>query len=130
MRKLTVWQTIDAPASVLWELLTSTDRWPEWGPTVKAAQLDGDRLGTGVRGQVTTVAGLTLPFEITDYREGWFWAWKVAGVPATDHTVEAVHVGRCRVGFGVPWPVAGYLAVCKVALRQLETLAAEEGSVR
>lgn len=106
-------------------MLVSPDLWPHWGPSVRRAHFDAPRLATGVTGTVTTVFGVELPFEITDHAESRRWAWKVAGVPATDHTVEPAGPGRCRVGFGVPWPAAAYLAVCHVALRRLDRLAGE-----
>lgn len=123
VKRLWVHREIDAPAEAVWELLTDPECWPQWGPTVQRAQLDGDRLEAGATGTVTTMVGIGLPFEITDYDDRARWAWKVAGVGATDHTVEPVGRDRCRVGFGVPWPAAPYLAVCRVALARLEAMA-------
>jgi uncharacterized protein YndB with AHSA1/START domain len=117
---------IDAPAKTVWELLANPECWPEWGPTVRRAQLHAARLDSGAKGTVTTVMGFGLPFEITAYEDGARWAWKVAGVGATDHTVEPAGMDRCRVGFGVPWPAAPYLAVCRVALSRLETMATHQ----
>ena len=72
---------------------------------------------------MTTLLRVRLPFEITAHTDGTRWAWKVAGVPATDHTVQALGPERCRVGFGVPWPAAPYLAICRMALGRLESIA-------
>lgn len=116
---------IDAPANRVWELLTTPAR-PAWGPTVRRAELHGDRLEAGATGVVTTLLGLDLPFEITGYDESEHWTWKVAGVTATDHRVEPLGPSRCRVGFGVPWPAAPYLTVCRVALRRLDAMATRE----
>lgn len=126
MKKLWVSRTINAPAAALWELLTEPRYWPEWGPTVREAEVDGDRLRIGSLGTVTTVVGVKLPFEVTDYDEGTRWSWKVGGIPATDHTVEPLGPHSCRVSFGVPWPVAPYLAVCRLALERLEKMASAE----
>lgn len=115
---------IDAPAEDLWALLTNLDRWPLWGPSVRRAELDpGSEFESGATGVVLTSLNVRLPFEITAYDDGARWAWKVAGLPATDHTVQALGSRRSRVGFGVPWPAAPYLAVCRVALRRLESVA-------
>jgi len=124
----TIWvhRDICSPPAILWGLLTEPKYWPEWGPTVQGAEFMGDRLRKGTRGTVTTAFGLRLPFEITSFDEGVRWSWKVAGVHATDHTVEPVDRTRCRVGFGVPWPATPYLAVCRVALDRLDTIAARE----
>lgn len=123
MKKLWVSRDIDAPQAVVWELLTDPKYWPEWGPSVRRAEVDDDRLRKGARGKVTTVLGLDVPFEITEFDEGVRWTWKVAGVSATDHTVESLEPARCRVAFGVPWPAAPYLAVCRLALERIECMA-------
>ncbi|MFW2380792.1 MAG: SRPBCC family protein [Acidimicrobiales bacterium] len=123
MKKLWVHRDIGAPPATVWELLTDPHYWSEWGPTVREADVHGDRLQMGARGTVTTVAGVDLPFEITNYDEGSRWEWKVGGVPATDHTVEPSGPDSCRVGFGVPWPAAPYLAFCRLALERLEKMA-------
>lgn len=47
----------------------------------------------------------------------------VAGVPATDHTVESLGPDRCRVSFGAPWVAVPYLAVCRLASSRLDGLA-------
>ena len=128
MRTVWVHREIDAPAERLWALLTDLEAWPEWGPTVRGAELRSERLEAGAVGTVTTAIGVEVGFEVTAYEEGARWAWRVAGVPATDHTVEALGANRCRVGFGVPWPAGPYLAVCQIALQRLHQLAREEAA--
>ena len=123
MKQLWVRRDIDAPAAVLWGLLVDPERWSSWGPTVRGAVLDDPPLRLGSRGTVTTVVGLRLPFDITAFEGGARWAWRVAGVPATDHTVASLGPDRCRVGFGAPWAAAPYLAVCRMALSRLDELA-------
>ena len=123
MKRLWVTADIDAPAERLWDLLTDLDAWPQWGPSVRAATIDAPALACGARGTVTTAVGVEVPFEVTRYEPGQHWAWRVAGVPATDHVVEPLGADRCRVGFGVPWPAAAYLAVCRAALSRLENMA-------
>ena len=124
----TVWarQDIEAPASILWALLTDVERWPEWGPTVIGAELDGDRFGLGATGTVTTPVRLRLPFEVTEYEEASRWSWSVAGMQATDHEVVATGPTSCRVGFGVPRLARPYLAVCRMALKRLDAIAPSE----
>ncbi len=129
MRRLWTHRVLDAPADVVWRLLIDPEHWPSWGPSVRRAVVDGPVIERGATGTVTTVGGVTLPFEITDYDEGTRWAWKVAGLPATDHTVEPVGPGRSRVGFGVPWPAGPYLAVCRLALARLEDAARGGGDI-
>ena len=123
VRKLWIYRDIDAPSEAVWELLTNTDSWPAWGPSVRRAELHGDRFETGATGTVTTVVGLDLSFVITHCTLGRNWSWRVAGVTATAHTVRPLDPGRCRAEFGVPWTVAPYLLVCRVALTRVQKLA-------
>ena len=120
-------RSIAAPPDVVWRLLTDLDAWSQWGPSVAGASIDTGsndtgELRLGTRGTVRTAAGVSLPFEVTRFGDGRRWAWKVAGVPATDHRVAPTTDG-CRVTFGVPWWAPGYLAVCAIALRRIERLA-------
>lgn len=125
MKQRWVYAEIDAPAAAVWGLLVDLDAWPRWGPSVRRASVDGGALAAGARGKVTTALGVSLPFEVTAFEPGVGWAWKVGGIEATDHRVESLGAHRCRVGFGVRWPAAPYLVVCRVALGRLERLAAE-----
>lgn len=132
-------RSMTAPPEVAWRLLTDLDSWPQWGPSITSAAIDPrpgapgpdssrpSGLWLGARGTVRTVVGLQLPFEVTAFEEGRRWAWAVAGVPATDHRVAATSTG-CVVTFGVPWWAPGYLAVCALALRRIESLAGSVGA--
>ncbi len=119
---------MSAPATAVWDLLVDTERWAAWGPTITDAVVDhggeGSRIGPGATGQVRTVAGLRLGFRVRDMDPGRRWTWAVAGVPATGHRVEPLGADCCRVTFEVPVWAAPYLAVCAVALRRIERLAA------
>ncbi|GAA4687372.1 SRPBCC family protein [Nocardioides nanhaiensis] len=116
-----------APAPVLWDLLTTVEAWPHWGPSVLGARLDDGsaRIGPGSTGQVRVPPGVWIPFRVTSYEEGVSWSWSVAGVPATGHTVATTRKG-CRVTFHVPWWAPAYGVVCLAALVRLERLAAED----
>lgn len=119
-----MWTTsrrIDAHADIVWRILTDLDAWPVWGPTVSAAESDGP-LRLGARGRVWTPVGVPLPFEITDFRSGHSWAWKVAGIPATHHGVDPAGSG-CRVWMSAPAWAPAYLPVLAIALRRIEGLA-------
>ena len=119
MRRLWVTSDFDVPAEQMWDLLVDPRQWPRWGPSVRGAVVDGGVLSTGATGTVTTVGGARLPFRITGLRPGVGWSWEVAGIGATDHAVTPLGAERCRVGFGVPWVAAPYLAVCRVALDRM-----------
>ena len=128
MRRLWTHRDIDAPAPVVWQLLCDLERWPDWGPSVRSASLDGHTLSLGATGTVTTAVGVALSFTITEFEANAAWAWKVAGLPATAHSVESLGADRCRARFGVPLAVAPYLAICALALRRIDELATVDAS--
>lgn len=120
---LSVERRMPARSESAWWVLTDLDAWPRWGPTVRRAELDrAGPLGLGSRGRVWTPVGIPLPFVVTEFEDGREWAWQVAGIPATRHSVLPDGDG-CRVAFGVPIWAPAYLAVCAVALKRIEDLA-------
>lgn len=121
-RRLVVDRTVDVPADVVWEVLVDTERWPEWGPSVSAVECDERHIQAGTVGRVRTPIGLALPFEITAC-ETYRWTWRVAGVPATGHRIEALGPDRCRVSFDLSPLAAGYVPICQRALERIARLA-------
>ena len=61
-RRLAVSRRIDAPGRVCWRLLTDTERWPEWGPSIRGVDCDQRYIERGTTGHVRTAGGLQLPF--------------------------------------------------------------------
>ena len=102
----------------------NVDRWSDWGPSVRAVVSPTERIALGTRGTIETIVRARLSFEITEFEPGRSWSWRVGGVDATTHTVEAV-AGGTRVTFGVPALAAPYVLVCVLALRRIEHLALE-----
>jgi len=117
--KLEVSEAIDAPPTVIWDILTDTHRWPRWGPTVRAVRCTHRRIRLGSEGAVQTPVGLWVPFVVTEYEHESRWSWEVASVPATGHRMLRIGPGRCRVVFEVPLPAAPYLFVCRIALQRI-----------
>lgn len=117
-----VHRVIHAPPARCWAWLTEFDRWPDWGPSVRAVEPPGAAVTLGLQGRVQTAAGPWVPFEITEYTPltevGGSWAWRVGGVAATTHAV-APHPRGARVTFGVPAWAAPYALVCQLALRRI-----------
>ncbi|AKK28032.1 SRPBCC family protein [Mycobacterium sp. EPa45] len=118
-------RAIEAPPEAVWSVLVDLDAWPRWGPTISGAALDdgGKQLTAGSTGRVWALPGVSVPFTVTEFDAGRRWAWSVVGVPATAHGVESAP-GGCRAWFEVPIWAAPYAAVCAIALRRIETLAA------
>ena len=61
---LSIRRDVDAPIEAVWGLLVDVGRWPQWGPSVRRAVLDGGatELALGVRGTVWTAVGVPMPF--------------------------------------------------------------------
>jgi uncharacterized protein YndB with AHSA1/START domain len=118
---LTVTRHIDAPAEAVWKLLVDTDAWPQWGPTVAGGEIDGGEMTLGASGRVHTPVGVSLPFRITEFIPGRRWAWSVAGVPATSHSVEPDGSG-CRASMAAPWWAPAYLPVLAIALQRIDRM--------
>lgn len=81
-------------------------------------------MSAGARGTVWTVAGVRLPFTVTEFEPGRRWSWTVAGVPATGHQVSAAGHG-CLARFEVPWWAVAYLPVCAAGLARIDRLAGQ-----
>jgi hypothetical protein len=123
----TVSRTMAVRPEAAWDVLTDLAAWPQWGPSIQRAELaEAEPLRRGARGTVWAAVGVPLPFEITEYDDGRRWAWKVAGITGTAHTVEP-HGNGCRVTFGVPVWAPIYLTVCALALKRIEDLASKQG---
>lgn len=112
-------RSLKKPCGHIWEVLTDTATWPQWGPSVKAVECRDRIIKQGTRGRVRTVAGIWLPFIITRYEESRFWSWNVAGIPATGHRVEPQEKNLCQLTFEVPLIAAPYAYICKIALDRI-----------
>ncbi|MBN1842269.1 MAG: SRPBCC family protein [Deltaproteobacteria bacterium] len=110
---------INASCATLWNLLTDTSRWVEWGPSVLAVECSERYIQLGSKGRVRSALGLWAPFAITEMDDGRYWSWHVFGFPATGHRVDRVDKGVCRLVFQVPIFAASYVIVCRIALHRI-----------
>ena len=113
---------IRAPVSQVWALLTDTQMWPIWGPTVRAVDFPERFIHAGAKGRIRTPLGIWVPFAIEDFEPDSYWDWKVGGVSATGHRVERTGPEHCRLSFYVPRSALGYGIVCRLALRRIQRL--------
>jgi hypothetical protein len=111
-----------ASPRVVWDVITDTAQWHQWGPTVKRVQLPERFIRKGSRGRVLTVSGIWLPFIVYEYEHARFWRWKVANIKATGHRIQADETGGCYLWFDVPILAAPYFLVCQLALVRIESL--------
>ncbi|MFU1781993.1 SRPBCC family protein [Haloarcula japonica] len=125
-RRLLVRHDVDASVDTVWEVLTDTDCWPDWGPSVSAVEISDRYITAGTTGRVRVAGAVWLPFEVTacvPYR----WTWNVARLPATGHFAED-RAGGSVVGFEIPPLATGYAPVCARACRRIATLTQQRES--
>jgi uncharacterized protein YndB with AHSA1/START domain len=116
---------IQAPAAVVWRVLTDVTLWPRWGPSVSAVESADRHIISGSTGRIRTSLGIWLPFEVTHMVPGQSWRWRVGGVPATGHRVHAVDEVRCQLVFEIPAWAAPYALVCRVAAGRIARICAD-----
>ena len=119
---LAVGTHIDAPVSRVWRLITDTQTWTHWGPSLKEVDSPERFIRAGLTGRIRTPFGIWAPFTIDTFEPEQYWDWRVVGVPATGHRVDPRGPNRCRLTFTVPFWAAGYGVVCRVALNRIKRL--------
>ncbi|MGD8272913.1 MAG: SRPBCC family protein [Desulfobacterales bacterium] len=106
---------IQAAPEKVWDMLTDTTRWTEWGPTVRAVQSETRYIEAGSTGYVKTVFGFWAPFAITEWTHQQYWSWRVFNIRATGHRIEIINADCCRLIFEVPLWAAPYAVICQIA---------------
>ena len=109
-------RVVAASPSRVWELLTDTLAWEEWGPSIVAVRSSDRFIKKGSHGRVKTFLYFWVPFYIADLEYGKYWSWRIFGINATGHRLEPLNQSACRLVFQVPLWAAPYLLVCKIAL--------------
>lgn len=124
--RMNVRSKINAPRERVWEILTDTLLWPEWGPSVSAVDSPERWIRSGLSGRVKTALGFWVPFEITDFKAPVFWHWRIAGIPATGHRLRKLDSDHCSLIFEIPYGAFPYAAVCRRAARRIARLAEQD----
>jgi len=117
---------LHVPSDVVWDVITDTTRWPEWGPSVSAVDCRERYVRKGIRGRVRLPFSMWVPFAITEYEDRRYWAWNIWGVRATGHRIEPLGDGSCLLIFEVPFFAAPYLFICWLAIRRIASLLEED----
>jgi uncharacterized membrane protein len=93
---------IDAPATVVWDVFSDVERWPEWTASVTGlVALDGPGLAVGKRFEIKQPRMPKLVWEVTEVSPGSAWTWvqrSPGGLTVASHDVAAVADGHTRVG--------------------------------
>ncbi len=122
-------KVLNTSAVRVWDLITDTQTWSKWGPSIRAVDTQERFIRRGSTGRIRTIIGMWLPFTITTYEPQQYWDWRVGGIQATGHRLEPWGPKHCRVSFIVPvWGVP-YGIVCRIALNRIDrllTLTAQE----
>ena len=115
-------RVIGASPIRVWELLTDTFAWEEWGPSILAVRSSNRYIKKGSHGRVKTALRFWVPFQVTNLDSGKYWSWRIFGIKATGHRLERLDESSCRLVFQVPIWAAPYLVVCKIALDRIVQL--------
>jgi hypothetical protein len=121
-KRLVVSRVIEAPLRMVWQIITDTEQWPRWGPSVRAVRCRERFIRAGSRGEVLTPIGVWLPFTVVNFERDCSWDWKIGAIQATGHRVSTLGEDRCRLSFDMPWWASFYLLVCLLALRRIAHL--------
>lgn len=122
-KKVVVEQAISSTPAIVWEIITDTQYWSHWGPSVREVDCSDRHIHSGSAGRVRTALGFWLPFTITTCIAMKTWAWRIGPVKATGHTIRRATENSCTLCFDIPrWAVL-YLPVCWIALKRIQKLA-------
>jgi hypothetical protein len=119
---------VHASAKTLWSILTDTDQWLIWGPSIRHVQCSDSKIKKGSKGRVQTALGFWLSFEVTDYVHERYWSWRVMGIRATGHRIDPLTENRCLLAFEVPVFAMPYVAICAIAVRRIARIAEKRSS--
>jgi hypothetical protein len=92
---------IDAPTTVVWDVFSDVELWPEWTASVTALiALDGPDLAVGKKYEIKQPRMPKLVWEVTELSPGVGWTWvqrSPGGLTVASHEVAAVAPDRTRV---------------------------------
>lgn len=92
---------IAAPASLVWEVFTDVERWPEWTASVtRLDALDGPGLAVGKRFAIKQPRMPKLVWKVTEVDPGASWTWvqrSPGGLALARHDVIPTQDGRTVV---------------------------------
>ena len=92
---------IDAPPTLVWQVFSDVERWPEWTASVTGlSAVDGPGLAVGKRFEIKQPRLPKLVWKVTAVEDGASWAWEQrspGGRTIASHEVIARPGGRTLV---------------------------------
>jgi uncharacterized membrane protein len=91
---------IDAPASLVWDVFTDVERWPEWTASVTSlVALDGSGLAVGRRFAIKQPGMQRLVWQVSEIDPGtpWTWVQRSPGVLVTANHHVVAQPGGCTL---------------------------------
>jgi uncharacterized membrane protein len=92
---------IDAPATVVWDVYSDVERWPEWTASVtRLVAVDGPGIAVGKRFEIKQPRMPKLVWQVTEVTPGASWTWvqrSPGGLTVARHDVIAESDGRTNV---------------------------------
>src|SRR5262245_21219547 len=92
---------INAPATVVWDVFSDVERWPEWAASVtRLVGLDGPDISVGKRFELKQPRMPKLVWEVTEVTPGAGWTWvqrSPGGTTLARHEVISESADRTRV---------------------------------
>lgn len=120
--RMSICRNIAAPPETVWGILTDSQLWSTWGPSVFDVDCQDRHIGLGSKGRVQTLFSVWLPFTVSEFRDLDFWSWRIGSYSATGHRLIRTTNTSSTLCFDMPWWAAAYLPLCWLALIRIEKI--------
>lgn len=122
-KRISICRVISASPEAVWDILTDTQLWPVWGPSLLRVDCSDRYIKINSKGRVKTLFFFWMPFAVTQFRHMNFWTWSIGSFEATGHTLTRKTETSCELCFDMPRWAAIYIPVCWLALVKIDKIA-------
>jgi len=122
-KRISLCREIAATPETVWAVVTDTQLWALWGPSVLEVDCSDRYIEAGSTGRVRTLLRFWLPFRITTYKRMAFWSWHIGPLEATGHKLIPASANSSIFCFDMPWWAFFYLPICQIALVRISNIA-------
>ena len=120
--RMSICRNMAAPPETVWGILTDSQLWSTWGPSVFDVDCQDRYIRLGSKGRVQTLFSVWLPFTVSEFRDLDFWSWRIGSYSATGHSLIRTTNTSSTLCFDMPWWAAAYLPLCWLALIRIEKI--------